>query len=277
MAISLEGDLVEVPSLRIVQMHGAGQARVKGMDGAQDLHRLVDLRHRCADQRLLKRGALLFGVARIAADEDFFQAADHGARAVGVGDVAVLHHCLDAQMTFNAGYRIDDDACHGSGLLLVFSVNFRDHAPLAYVGHHRVRRDSGQRGEADHRAHRIRGALHTEAGERGQMLVERAVVPEARLAATDASVAGLDGIAGALVPLGDRAGVIGDRAGEEAEARPEVGAARCAEAGAGRSAAHTAGDQSGAWADEDRGAGGAELRVAGKILGLAQGACPLVA
>jgi hypothetical protein len=26
---------VKVPSLRIVQMHGAGQARVKGMDGAE--------------------------------------------------------------------------------------------------------------------------------------------------------------------------------------------------------------------------------------------------
>src|ERR1017187_4110172 len=64
MAISLEGDLVKVPSLRIVQMHGAGQARVKGMDGAQNLDRFVDLCHRRADQRLLEGRALLFGVAR---------------------------------------------------------------------------------------------------------------------------------------------------------------------------------------------------------------------
>ena len=47
-----------MPSLRIVQMHGAGQARVKGMDGAQNLHRLVDLGHRRADQRSLKGRAL---------------------------------------------------------------------------------------------------------------------------------------------------------------------------------------------------------------------------
>jgi hypothetical protein len=56
--------LVEVPTLRIVQMHGAGQARVKGMDGAQNLDRFVDLRDWSADQSLLKRRALLFGVAR---------------------------------------------------------------------------------------------------------------------------------------------------------------------------------------------------------------------
>src|ERR1035437_7412579 len=64
MAISLERDLVKVPPLRIVQMHGAGQARVKGMDGAQNLDRFVDLGHRRADQRLLEGGALALGVAR---------------------------------------------------------------------------------------------------------------------------------------------------------------------------------------------------------------------
>src|ERR1035437_10138719 len=45
-------------------MHGAGQARVKGMDGAKDLDRFVDLSHRSADQRLLKGRTLALGVAR---------------------------------------------------------------------------------------------------------------------------------------------------------------------------------------------------------------------
>jgi len=35
-------------------MHGAGQARVKGMYGAQNLYRLGDLCHRGANQRLFK-------------------------------------------------------------------------------------------------------------------------------------------------------------------------------------------------------------------------------
>ena len=61
---SLEGNLVKVPSLRIVQMHGAGQARVKGMDGAEDFDRLIDFRDRRTDQRLLKGRPLLFGVTR---------------------------------------------------------------------------------------------------------------------------------------------------------------------------------------------------------------------
>ena len=53
-----------MPSLRIVQMHGAGQARVKGVDGAQNLDGLVDPGHRRTDQSLLKGGALALGVAR---------------------------------------------------------------------------------------------------------------------------------------------------------------------------------------------------------------------
>ena len=53
------------------------------------------------------------GIARIAADENFFQAADHGAGAECVGDDAIFHHCLNAQVAFNASYRIDDYSCHG--------------------------------------------------------------------------------------------------------------------------------------------------------------------
>src|SRR5450756_1849793 len=61
---SLERDLVKVPTLRIVQMHGAGQARVKGMNGTENLDRFVDLRDRRADQGLLKGRTLLLGIAR---------------------------------------------------------------------------------------------------------------------------------------------------------------------------------------------------------------------
>ncbi len=56
---SLEGNLVEVPALRIVQVHGAGQARVKGMDGAEDFNWLVELGDGRADERLFKGGSLL--------------------------------------------------------------------------------------------------------------------------------------------------------------------------------------------------------------------------
>ena len=143
------------------------------------------------------------GVARIAAHEDLLQAAHHGAGAECVGDDAVLHHCLDAQVAFNASDGIDDDTrCHNClRLLLIFSVHFRDHAALADVGDHGMGRDSGQRGHADRGADGVGRALDAEAGERRQVLVERAVVPEARLAAADAAVARLDGIAGAFVPL----------------------------------------------------------------------------
>ena len=48
----------------------------------------------------------------IAADEDLFQAAHHGACAECVGDDAVFHHCLNAQVAFNTSDRIDDYACH---------------------------------------------------------------------------------------------------------------------------------------------------------------------
>jgi len=43
-------------------MHGAGQARVKGVDGANDLHRLFQIRHRRADQRFFKRRTLLLRI-----------------------------------------------------------------------------------------------------------------------------------------------------------------------------------------------------------------------
>jgi hypothetical protein len=52
---SLEGNLADVPSLRIVKMHGAGQARVKGVDGANDFDGLFEVGYGSADERLFER------------------------------------------------------------------------------------------------------------------------------------------------------------------------------------------------------------------------------
>src|ERR1019366_3872923 len=43
------------------------------------------------------------------------------------------------------------------------------------------------------------------------MLIERPVIPEPSLAATDAAMPRLNGIAGAFVPLHNRTGVVSDR------------------------------------------------------------------
>src|SRR5581483_3837931 len=53
-------------------------------------------------------------IARVAADENLFEAPHHGSRAEGVGDHAVFHYGLNAQMALDASYWIDNDACHSS-------------------------------------------------------------------------------------------------------------------------------------------------------------------
>ncbi len=54
------------------------------------------------------------GVARIASAQDDLDAAHHGAGRVGLLDGAILHLRLDAQVAFDAGDGIDDDALvHG--------------------------------------------------------------------------------------------------------------------------------------------------------------------
>ncbi len=151
-------------------------------------------------------------VARIAADQDLLQPAYHRACAECVRDDAVLHHRLNAQVAFNSSYGINNNACHSSStLLLFFCVHFRNDLVLANVGDHRVRGHSGQRGNAHHGANRVGRALNAESRERRQVLVERAVVPEALFAAANASMARLNRIAGALVPPHHRAGVVGHR------------------------------------------------------------------
>src|SRR5512147_2217075 len=69
------------------------------------------------------------------------------------------------------------------------------------------------------RAHHARGRaaglvgvrLDAEGVDTGQAVVERALVPEAFLAAADAAVAAADREAGAAVPARGRAGVVGGR------------------------------------------------------------------
>ena len=51
------------------------------------------------------------GVARIAALEDDFQTAPHRARGIGVGKLAVVtQDSLNAQMTFDSGYGVNNNA-----------------------------------------------------------------------------------------------------------------------------------------------------------------------
>src|SRR5208337_2881577 len=83
---------------------------------------------------------------------------------------------------------------------------------LADVGCDGVRRDPGNRADAQRCANRVGGAFDAEPWERSQVLIERLVVPEARFTAADAAMPRLNGIADAAIPLGDRAGVVGHRA-----------------------------------------------------------------
>ena len=106
------------------------------------------------------------GIARIAALENLLETANHGAGAESVSNDAIFHDCLNAQVAFNASNGIDDDACHNfSRLLLIFSVDFRDHAPLAYVGDHCVGGNTGHRGNSDDSPDGVGGAFNAEARE----------------------------------------------------------------------------------------------------------------
>ena len=60
------------------------------------------------------------GVARVAAAQDDFDAAHHGAGRVGLGDLpGLVGGCLDAQMALDPGNGVDNDAlCGGHGVSL---------------------------------------------------------------------------------------------------------------------------------------------------------------
>ncbi len=68
-------------------------------------------------------------------------------------------------------------------------MHSRDDTAFADVGHHRVRRNSGERDESNCGPYCICGALDAEAREGGQMLVDRTVIPEAVFATANAAVA----------------------------------------------------------------------------------------
>ncbi len=52
-------------------------------------------------------------IARIAAAKNFFNQANHGAGAVGFFNLSVFYFRLNAEVSFNTGYRIYYYACHG--------------------------------------------------------------------------------------------------------------------------------------------------------------------
>jgi hypothetical protein len=54
------------------------------------------------------------GVARIAAEEDELDAAEHRRGGPGLLDLAAVYLGLDAKVTLDAGHGIDDDVAHDS-------------------------------------------------------------------------------------------------------------------------------------------------------------------
>src|SRR5208283_2650763 len=138
----------------------------------------------------------------------------------------VLNLGLNAQVPLDARDGINNDACaHGS--LLRWLVGFRhggrwretgrfasllpDLMMFADVGQDRMGGGAGDGGRAHREADLIGRRFNAEAREAGETLVEGAIVPEARLGATDAAVAGLDGIADPVVPADHAAGIVGRR------------------------------------------------------------------
>jgi hypothetical protein len=52
------------------------------------------------------------GVARIAALQDLLESSHHSSRAEGVGYASVFNDSFYSKVSFDAGYRINYDACH---------------------------------------------------------------------------------------------------------------------------------------------------------------------
>ncbi|MEW8315796.1 MAG: hypothetical protein AB2658_12340 [Candidatus Thiodiazotropha endolucinida] len=56
------------------------------------------------------------GLARIAADQDLFDTAPHLTGRPGLAHLAVIHLHIDAQVAFDAGYRVDSYTCCHDGI-----------------------------------------------------------------------------------------------------------------------------------------------------------------
>ncbi len=111
-------EMVEVDDVVLDELRAgdqvANEPRVLGNDDAQ---RVLDRAHR---RERMHRGADAAdalgedpGVARVASAENQLNAAKHRAGAPGVGDDAILHLDLDAQVALDTGHGINGDACHG--------------------------------------------------------------------------------------------------------------------------------------------------------------------
>src|ERR1035441_3030445 len=124
------------------------------------------------------------GLARVAAAQDQFDTTEHGSRTPGIGDRTTIDFCLDAQMAFNTGHRVNYDACHW--LLLSFPRRLT------------ARRRWYCSGD---RPHLAGGYVGAEARNCGQPVVERrAGIPEAVRGAAQTAVTGLHRPAYTIIP-----------------------------------------------------------------------------
>lgn len=51
--------------------------------------------------------------------EEDLEAPEESSTALGFLDFTILNHGLDLEMAFDPGYRVNDDLCHSSPLLLI--------------------------------------------------------------------------------------------------------------------------------------------------------------
>src|SRR5450756_1175898 len=58
------------------------------------------------------------GLTWVAAAQDQFDTTEHGSRTPGIGHRTTIDFCLDAQMAFNTGHRVNYNACHWLLLML---------------------------------------------------------------------------------------------------------------------------------------------------------------
>ena len=173
------------------------------------------------------------GVPRVAADEDLLQAAPHGGGGPGLGDLPAVDLRLDAQMPFDAGDRVYDDAVHvrpRPGMLGLLGTAWSGSTigpdpadagpvtgPRAVVAlhpvldrlAHPVQGEPG-RGDRDHsQPDLFGGGVEPQPRHVREPVVEGGHgVPEGRFGAPDAAVTRPDGPVRGVVPLDGRAVVV---------------------------------------------------------------------
>src|SRR5450759_2398429 len=149
------------------------------------------------------------GLAWIAAAQDQFDTTEHGSRTPGIGHRTTIDFCLDAQMAFNTGHRVNYDACHW--LLLCFPRRLTarrrwyccGHRPHAVANRARDPMNHGcaRHGGGDSQPDLAGGYVRAEARNCGQPVVERrAGIPEAVRGAAQTAVTGLHRPACTIIP-----------------------------------------------------------------------------